>query len=323
MVQNFLDGDFDRTIAFANKILATEPNDFEAILFIARAENEKGNFKNAATYLEGAKKLIKEDWQKSWTLLEISKNSFALGNIEDAKKNYNEALQANGTKNSMKELRNFGMLTGLDAFYANWKIRESKNIIFHFEDKISDEQIERIVETRQRAFEAINSFFNSKLPKKIDFFVWNLNESFNPVLNANLGFSNPVFCISHNRLNQTPGHEIAHNISFWKNNNNSRTKFINEGIGVYFDQQKTDKLKMAQEVYKKNPIDIKEIWKTHAKLSDDILYPVSGAFTGILIEYDKAKFLRLNENQTYENALTIYGSQIDEILDGFILKLKE
>lgn len=323
MAENFWKGDFDKTIEIGKKILEAEPNDFETILFMAKAENEKGNFKKAIPYLESAKKLMKEDWQKSWTLLEAAKSSFGDGNIEDAKKNYKEALKISGTKNSVKELKKFGMLTGLDEFYINWKIRESKNIIFHFEDKISEQEIERIVKTRQNAFEEINSFFNSNLPKKIDFFVWDLKESFNTVLNTNLGFSNPVFCISHNRLIQTPGHEIAHNVSFWKNNNNLSRKFINEGIGVCFDKQKNDKLQIAQEVYKNNPIDIKEIWKNQAKLGDNILYPIAGAFVDLLIKYDKEKFFQLNENQTYESASKIYGPEIDEIIENFTLKLKQ
>jgi tetratricopeptide (TPR) repeat protein len=323
MAENFRKGNLDKTIEIGNEILKTEPNDFEAILFIAKAENGKGNFKKAIPYLESAKSLMKEDWQKSWTLLEIAKNSFGIGNIEDAKKNYKEALTISGTKNSLKELKNFGMLAGLDDFYKNWKIRESKNIIFHFEDKINEQEIERIVKTRQNAFEEINSFFNSNLPKKIDFFIWDLKESFNTVLNTTLGFSNPLFCISHNRLNQTLGHEIAHNISFWKNNNNLRVKFINEGIGVCFDQQKNDKLQIAQKTYKNNPIDIKEIWKNQTKLDDGILYPIAGVFVDVLIKYDKEKFLQLNENQTYENASRIYGAKIDEIIESFTQKLKK
>lgn len=323
MAENFWKGNYDITIEIGKQILETEPNDFETILFLARAEDEKGNFKNAIPYLESAKKLITEDWQKSWTFLELAKNYFGTGKIEDAKLYYNEALKIKGTKNSEKELKKFGMLSGLDEFYKKWKTKETKNIIFHYENTINEDDIERITKTRQIAFEEINTFFNSNLPKKIDFFVWNLKESFNPTLNVNLGFSNPIFCISHNRLNQTPGHEIAHNISYWKNNNNIRTKFINEGIGVCFDQQKNEKLKIAQETYKTNLIDIKEIWKKQTKLGDDILYPISGAFVYFLIDYNKEKFLKLTENQTYENAEKIYGEDTDNLIDNFIKKLKE
>jgi tetratricopeptide (TPR) repeat protein len=323
MAENFRKGNYDKTIEIGKQLLEKEPKDFETILFIARAEDEKGNFENAIHYLDNAKKLMSEDWQKSWTFLELAKNCFGTGKIENAKLYYNEALKIKGTKNSEKELKKFGMLTGLDAFYKSWKIKETKDIIFHYENSINDNDIERITKTRQIAFEEINTFFNSKLPKKIDFFVWNITESYNPILNVNLGFSNPVFCISHNRLNQTPGHEIAHNISYWKNNDNIRTKFINEGIGVCFDQQKNEKLKIAQETYKASQIDIKEIWKNQTKLNDDLLYPIAGAFINFLIEYDKEKFLKLTENQTYENAIKVYGENIDNLIDDFIKKLKE
>ncbi len=322
MADNFWKGNYDKTIEIAKQILETEPSDFETILFIASSEDKKGNFKNAIPYLENAKKLMTEDWQKSWTFLELAKNSFGTGKIEEAKLYYNEAQKIKGTKNSEKELKNFGMLTGLDAFYKNWKIKETKDIIFHYENTINEADIERITKTRQIAFDEINRFFNSKLPKKIEFFVWNLEEVYNPTLNVNLGFTYSIFCISHNRLKQSPGHEIAHNISYWKNNNTITTKFINEGIGVCFDLQKNEKLRIAQETYKTNQIDIKEIWKNQTKLKDDILYPISGAFVSFLIEYDKDKFLKLTENQTYENAVKIYGENIDDLIDDFIGKLK-
>ena len=323
MAENFRKGNYDKTIGIGKQILETEPNDFETILLIARAEDEKGNFKNAIPYLGRAKKLMTEAWQKSWTFLELAKNSFGTGKIEDAKSHYNEALKINGTANSEKELKKFGMLTGLDEFYENWKTKETKNLIFHYENTINEDDIEELTKTRQIAFEKINAFFSSRLPKKIDFFVWNLKEVYNPSLNENLGFSNPILCISHNRVNQTPGHEIAHNISFWKNNDNVRTRFINEGIGVCFDQHKNDKLKIAQETYKAIQIDIKEIWKNQSKLNDDILYPIAGAFINFLLEYDKEKFLKLTENQTYENAIKIYGENIDNLIYDFIKKLKE
>ena len=57
-------------------------------------------------------------------------------------------------------------------------------------------------------------------------------------------------------MNQSAGHEIAHNISYWRNANNQKTRFINEGIGVYFDQNKNDKLKLAKEAYLLSPISV-------------------------------------------------------------------
>ena len=83
------------------------------------------------------------------------------------------------------------------------------------------------------------------------------------------------------------------------NNDNIRTKFINEGIGVCFDQQKNEKLKIAQETYKTNQIDIKEIWRNQTKLSDDILYPISVAFVNFL-----QKWLLLFQIRHRQNIVT-------------------
>ena len=88
-------------------------------------------------------------------------------------------------------------------------------------------------------------------------------------------------------------------------------------------KEKNEKLKIAQKTYKTNQIDIKEIWRNQTKLNDDILYPISGAFVNFLIEYDKEKFLKLTENQTYENAIKIYGENIDNLIDDFIKKLEK
>lgn len=323
MVETFSKGNFDQTIELGKKILETDSLDFDANLMIVKAYNEKADFANACIYLRKCKSLVKYDWQKSWTFIEAVITDFGLGNADEARKSFFEAKQINGTKNSERKLKEIGYILGFDEFYNNWKIRESENIIFHFENTVSDEEIERIVVTRQKAFDQINSFFYSNMLKKIDFFVWKHEENYNPYLNTSLGFSLPNLTISHSRINQTPGHEIAHNISFWKNKENVQTKFINEGIGVCFDQQKNDKLKIAKEVYKKDPINIIEIWKKQTKLNDAILYPISGAFVQYLIDYDKKKFLNLVENQTYENAEKIYAQKIDKLIDEFIKKLKE
>ena len=110
------------------------------------------------------------------------------------------------------------------------------------------------------------------------------------IAKENLDCHNVVYLIDRNYANKYHNNidiEIE-DISFWMNNDNIRTKFINEGIGVCFDQQKNEKLKIAQKTYKTNQIDIKEIWRNQTKLNDDILYPISGAFVNFLIEYDKS-----------------------------------
>lgn len=84
-----------------------------------------------------------------------------------------------------------------------------------------------------------------------------------------------------------------------------------------------DKFKIAKEVYKIHPIDIKKTWQENLEIDEDILYPISGAFVQYLIKYDKEKFLTLNDNQTYENAKKIYGDKIDSLINDFTATLKE
>ena len=312
----------DKALEIGNKLLETDPNSFETNFLFAKAYNEKNDFNNALIFIDKANKLTKENWQKSWILVEGIQTFFGLGKIDEAKHNYQNAKNIEGTKNSQNELKYWGILLGFDEIYNDWKVVETKNLTFHFQNGISEEEIKNITSTRQNAFEQINSFFNSNLPKKIDFFVWNQQGNFNSYLNKNLGFTKPEFCISHNRMNQSAGHEIAHNISYWRNAKNQRTRFINEGIGVYFDQNKNDKLKLAKEAYQLSPISIKKMWQEGNEVDEILLYPISGAFVEYLAKVDKDKFLQLSENQTYENAKKIYNGKIDKLIEEFTKTLK-
>ena len=323
LAEAFKQGDFSKVIALSNNEILKNPDDFETLLIVAKSYNELADFKQAAIFLKQCNRLMKFDWQKSWMLVESIKANFGTGNIDEAKQNFIDAKKVKGTKNSEKALKEIALLIGFDELYDNWKIKVTENIIFHFDNSISDAEIEKIVTTRQKAFDEINRIFNSTLPKKIDFFVWNQKENYNAYLKSSLGFTRPSLCVSHNRINQTPGHELAHNISFWRNRENVRTKFINEGIGVCFDQQKNDKFEVAKAAYEKHPMNLIDVWKKQTDLDSEILYPISGAFVAYLFNYDKAKFFALVENQTYENAEIIYGAQLIKLINGFILKLNE
>jgi len=323
MVEAFRNDDLKKAIELAAKIISVDSIDIDANLMLLKAYNEKGDFPNALSYLKKCELLADKDWVKSWVAIESIKTYFGLGNIDEAKKAFFQANEIKGTENSFKELKYIGLLFGFDKIYEDWKIRTSENIIFHFEETISLAEMDRIVSTRQKAFQEINIFYNSKLPKKIDFFVWNQKERHNEHLKTDLGFTKANYCVSHNRHDQSPGHEIAHNISFWKNFDNIRTKFINEGIGVYFDQQKNDKMYVARQTFRKNAVDVRAIWKNHETVADDVLYPIAGAFVEFLIKYDKNKFLKLVENQTYDSAEKIYDGKIEELISLFYIELQK
>jgi len=114
-------------------------------------------------------------------------------------------LDLNSTKNATNDAYGKSLLFGFDGFYKNWKIVETDNFRFHFQN-MNDAEIEKYITLRERAYKKINDFFKSKLPKKIDFYVWESKEDAKKILRKNLGFANPDFCIVHTHYQQTiPG----------------------------------------------------------------------------------------------------------------------
>lgn len=323
MSNAFKNKEFEKVIELGNKVLESEPNDFDGLLGVGKAYNILNEFNNAIPYLEKALNCSEKDWQYAWVNIELIESYYAIGNIKKAQEFYENSLKYKGTKNSTNKLRGLALLFGFDKEYEDWEIKETENIIFHFQNGTSISNKEQYITERQKAFSNINTFFQSDLPKKIDFFVWKSNDEAIKVLNKSLGFSKPKYCISHNRNNQTKGHEIAHNISFWLEKGNKRNRLINEGIGVYFDQTNTNRLEKAKNTIPNQKIDIKELWINGNKLSEQILYPIAGAFVEYLISLDKEKFIELCKNQSYENAELIYGTELGKIISEFNKKLNK
>ena len=325
LVEAFKNKNFEQVFDISENILKTNPEDFDALLLSGRSYNTIKQFDKAIPLLSKGVEIANKDWQFAWCYTELVDSYFAIGNKEKSLELYNKAKRVEGTKNSKKRLKKLELLFGFDTSYNNWKTIETDYIIFHFQDATAIKNIEFYVKERVNAFVSINSFFNSKLPKKIDFFVWKNQKEAQKILGSKaiLGFSNPIYCIAHNHPKQSTGHEIAHNISHWFNKPVNKTRLINEGIGVYFDQSDTNRILKAKEVLNKQTLDIVDMWKNGRNYSDKILYPVGGAFVKQLIVFDKDKFLELCTNQTYENAQNIYGSELENIISNFNSQLNK
>lgn len=325
LAEAFKNNDFDKVLVIAENILKSNPLDFDALWASGKVYNGKFQYQKAVSYLTKALQNANKEWQIAWCHTDLMESYFAIGDKEQSVGHFLKAKELNGTENSKKQLISLAKRFGFDEVYKNWVMKETNHIIFHFQDTSSIKNVDYYINERENAFLAINSFFNSKLPKKIDFFVWKNQKEAQKVLGhqTKLGFSNPMFCISHNRPNQSKGHEIAHNISFWLNKSVKRTKFINEGIGVWFDQENTNKIQKAKDVFKNNPFKLKDMWKNSRNYSDSVLYPVAGAFVKHLVSYDKDKFLKLCVDQSYENAEKIYGPELETLILNFNLQLNK
>ncbi|MCB9360987.1 MAG: hypothetical protein H6587_06230 [Flavobacteriales bacterium] len=313
----FKNNDYQKVLELCNINLQSDSTDINAILGKGRAYTGLNEFKLAIPYLLKVKDGATANWQTSWALIDLMSAYFSIGEVEKAKDCYNEALKIKGTSNSTSSLKKLGLLFGFDSYFNKWETVEKGNIIFHFQKTSSISSLDNCMKEREIAYSNINDFFSSEMPKKIDFFVWKSNSEAEKILGTSLGFSRPQNCISHNRLNQTTGHEITHCISFWRDKDNVRTRLINEGMGVYFDQTNSNRMVKAKEVASDIKIDIKDMWVNEREYPEQVYYPVAGAWVEVLILYDKVKFLKLSKNQTYENALIIYGDELNTMIEEF------
>ena len=185
---------------------------------------------------------------------------------------------------------------------------------FHFQDTAAVASVKRLMQLKETAFDTINRFFNSTLPKKIDYFVWSDAKMADSIFHQRLAFSESSLCLTHTDPKHTIGHEMTHSISYHAVKTKKQTQLIAEGVCVCFDGTARDNIAAV----KKNMdsrITVSDIWKNDSRLGEEIIYPLGGELVKrLIVKYGRDKFMRLLENQTYENAVKIYGNDLEKVL---------
>ncbi len=303
-----------------DKLLQNNSNDITINLIKGRTLADIGEYQEAKPLIEKAIQLDKKNsWQKAWGLVYLGIIDFNLSNNLKAKEDFTNCLTLNATKNVNKTSKKLLLLFGLDNYYNNWNIIETKNFVFHFPPHSVIANQDSFANSKQDAFNIINSFFNAAIPKRIDFIVWNSNEQAKNAGIKKLGFSRPEFCLIHSRYNQTPGHEITHIITYNFAKPVSESRFINEGTAVAFDLTEASKLneafkKKKEEDYK-NKISIVNAWKNPNAYPEWVYYQLGGEFIKRIIKTGgKEKFFKLVQDQKYESAEKLYGKQLIKII---------
>ncbi|RIJ47971.1 tetratricopeptide repeat protein [Maribellus luteus] len=315
-------GKLDQVINKANEFLKSDPENLTYHLVLGRALTDIGNYKEAITPLQFVRERD-SSWKKAWALGYLGTCYYMLSDYEKSESALRSCIDLNATENATKFSSRSIAIFRYDEFFKSWTIKESKNIRFHFQN-MNEEEIKQYVELRENAFNEINQFFESTLPKKVDFFVWNSRDDAKRILHNDLGFANPTLCIIHSYFKQTEGHELTHVISNYTSAIAEKTNFINEGTAVCFDQSGQDRLKRIKNWIKANDqkIEIKDYWKNGKEYSYEILYPLAGLFVQELIEkYGKEKFLEFFKDQTYENAQLVYGKELFMFIKEFENKI--
>jgi len=320
----YMSKDFDQAIIKAKELLKNDPNNIDFKMILGRALTDIGNYKEAIPYLEyTVDNDLDNTWKKAWALDYLGTCYFMLQKYDDSKKSLNDCISLNATRNATNDANGKSLLFGFDKFYNEWEIVESDNFRFHFQN-MSDSDIKNYISSRELAFQNINKFFESDLPKRIDFFVWNSKEDAKKIINANLGFALPGFCIVHSYYQQTKGHEMTHVISNFLTTIINKTGLINEGTSVCFDQTNQDRERQVKDWIKTNnkKISMEQIWTNWKDYPDELSYPLSGLFVKALLDdFGREKFIEFFGNQTYDNAKIVFGDELDKVIKEFENKI--
>lgn len=206
---------------------------------------------------------------------------------------------------------------GKDEFYKNWLTVNSRHFIFHFPPNSLVTNKQQFADNHEQAYAKLNSFFNTSVPRKTDYFVWNYSQEAEKFGIGVLSFALPELCIIHVHAQQSIGHEITHIIThYMPGSTGIKTKFINEGIATYFDLN--NRTVYGGPGFRKpdEKISLKEAWLNDYKYSDYVYYFLGGEVLKILNQkFGKIKLLQLIENQSYENAKKLYGKELDKVIE--------
>ena len=310
--------EFEKTIVKAREFLKDDPQNIDYTAVLGRALVDIGQYAEAIPLL----KFVAENdnsWRKAWSEGYLGSAYFMVADYENSKAALQTAMQLNITANATKYATRNWLLFGFQSFFDNWKTSETKHIRFHFQN-MNDREMESFMQSREKAYETVKSFFGSTLPKKIDFFVWQSKEDAMKILKANLGFADPQYCVIHSHFQQTRGHELTHVITEYSGKIQKKTGLINEGTAVCFDLSNNKRQEMVKTWLQTNiqKIDIKETWNNWGKYPQELSYPLSGLFVEELISrFGKEKFIAFFTDQTYENVLKLFGSETDTMIQEF------
>ncbi|WP_346856722.1 tetratricopeptide repeat protein [uncultured Draconibacterium sp.] len=308
----------DQLIDKAIEYLKSDPDNLNYNVILGRTLTEIGNYNEALPYLQFAVD-NGDSSGKELGLGFLGICYYMLSDFEKSESALRACINLNTSHNANEISARVAGLLGYEEFYNDWKVVESNNFCFHFQN-MDDTEIRRYVESREKAFKEINTFFESSLPKKIDFFVWDSREDAKRILHKDLGFAEPAYCIIHSYFNQSKGHEITHVISHYTWAISEKTRFINEGTAVCFDQTNQNRLNKVKYWIRTNDkrIEIRDFWQNGREYSEEVLYPLAGLFVQELIEkFGREKFLEFFKNQSYENAQVVYGMELFMFIKEF------
>lgn len=188
------------------------------------------------------------------------------------------------------------------AFHENEYMR------FHYVDCFSPVTRDEFEKNYTAAYVQLMSFFEVKLPKKIDVFIYNGHKD---SIGGNLSYANPPLETIHVYIFEDCGHELAHVVSNYIPGGISvKSPFVDEGIAEYFNRTKY----YTNFDQNNHNIDIFDLWANFRAYDRNYSHAIAKRFFSELIECGgKKRALALLHEQTIANAQKIYGKLLFEI----------
>lgn len=209
---------------------------------------------------------------------------------------------------------------GFDDFFLDWQKIESEHFIFKFQDT-TELNYKRFIKSCEQAYCNIDTFFNSKIDRKIDYFVWTSTIDARNIIKMSNAHAFSNLLLIHGNTNENEGHEIAHVISLNFKDDIKKYKFISEGTAVYFDQTHLDKDQWFEDLLEYGDIkkiEVKKVWEKWNKYPTNYSYHLGGMFIRELIhKYGHNKFLTFFEDQSYDNAVKVFGKGFEDFVENF------
>ena len=314
--------DLTNTIKSGQQVLQNDPNNPQVNSAIGRALVDLKKHKEAIPYLiKGTIENNNPAWSKAWSFGYLGLCYYITDNFIESKKNFRECINLNATKNSTQFAKNYVRTLQMNETFNSWETIEKENLRFHFQNKSNIKNLDSYIKNREEAYLNINEFFSATPFKKIDFFVWDKPEDAKKYFGRELGFANSKLCIINSRNNQTRGHEITHVLSDYGIKPLKKTKLINEGVAVYFDQTNRDRIVVAKKILENKEIDIVDLWNNPNNYPSEYCYSIGGALIDFLIKNGNESQLKaLIKNQTTETAIEIYDD-FNNLMKEFEQKL--
>lgn len=307
---------FTSALEVALTDIKKDSTDVNAYLIVGSSYMQMTKNDSAIVYLEKVNtfdKIAKR--KKMYALLRLGYCYAQTGNYSREKEVLDQCVQFKKPRNLVRYAQQQLVCSGLDdQEFSKWKTRETNHFTFYFDNIDSIKNVEAFIQSHENAFDSINLFFNTTLPRKIAFYVWRGNARARELTGYNLGFAYPQACIIHASPGNSIGHEMTHCITYYAAKPIERNKLISEGVCVYFDLTGRDGISKLKTLTQ-SITSVADVWRNSNKVDNTIVYPLGGELVKRLIEtFGKEKFMQLLADQTYESAQKIYGAELDVLL---------